>query len=60
GDSRDVIVDVLKNAKKPLSKNEIIEKVQKARMVKPKTIVLNLNNKKYFRKNSDDKFEIAK
>ena len=57
---KDVIVDVLKNAKKSLSKNEIIEKVQRARMVKPNTIVLNLNNKKYFRKNSDDKFEMVK
>jgi DNA-directed RNA polymerase delta subunit len=57
---KDVLIDILKNAKKPLSKNEIIEKVQKIRMVKPNTIILNLNNKKYFRKNSDGKFEIVK
>ncbi|KKR09802.1 MAG: RNA polymerase sigma factor [Parcubacteria group bacterium GW2011_GWA2_39_18] len=57
---KDVITDILKNSKKSLSKTEIIEKVQKERMVKPNTIILNLNNKRYFRKNSDDKFEIAK
>ncbi len=43
-----------------MSKKEIVEKVMKERYVKENTIVINLQNKKYFRKNKDGKYEVVK
>lgn len=57
---RDVMVALLKQAKKPLTKEEIIEDVRKQRMVQPNTILLNLHDKKYFKKNSDGRYQLAK
>ncbi len=54
---RDVVKKVLeKNG--PLSKNEIIEKVLKERYVKENTILVNLQNQKYFRKDKDNKYHL--
>jgi hypothetical protein len=47
---RDVISKVLKDNKRPLTKEEILEEVSKQRLVKENTIFLNLSNKKYFLK----------
>jgi len=44
----------------PMAKKDIIDKVMKERYVKENTIVINLQNKKYFKKNKDNKYEIAK
>ncbi len=44
----------------PLTKKEIVDKVMKERYVKENTIVINLQNKKYFRKNKDGKYEVIK
>lgn len=52
----DVLMRILKDAKRPLSREEIVEAVYKERNVKPNTIVLNLQNKKYFEKMNDGKF----
>ncbi len=52
---RDVIRSVLvKNG--PLSKEEIIDKVMKERYVKENTIVVNLQNPKYFKRDKDGKY----
>jgi len=52
---RDVIRSVLvKNG--PLSKEEIIDKVMKERYVKENTIVVNLQNPKYFKKDKEGKY----
>ena len=52
---RDVIRTVLeKNG--PLSKEEVIDKVLKERYVKENTIVVNLQNPKYFRRDKDNKY----
>lgn len=51
GTVRDIIIKILKQSKKPLSKEEIIEKVKRQRLVKDGTIILNLSNRKYFKKN---------
>lgn len=52
---RDVIRSVLeKNG--PLSKEEVIDKVMKERYVKENTIVVNLQNPRYFKRNSDGKY----
>lgn len=47
---RDVIKEVLKEAGRPLSKEQVIERVLAKRIVKPNTILVNLQNAKYFRK----------
>lgn len=47
---RDVITEVLKEAGRPLAKDEIIKRVLAKRIVKPNTVLVNLQNAKYFRK----------
>lgn len=56
GQVRDIIVEILRQEKRPLSKEEIIEKVLSQRLVKENTILLNLQNKKYFLKDSQGKY----
>jgi DNA-directed RNA polymerase delta subunit len=52
---RDVIKSVIeKNG--PMTKEEIIEKVLKERYVKENTIIVNLQNHKYFKKDKDNKY----
>ena len=57
---RDVIIDVLKEAKKPLAKDEIVKKVMVQRLVKPNTILLNLSNRDYFVRNKEGKYTFKK
>lgn len=57
---RDVIVEVMNKQGKPLSKNEIIELVKKERIVKDNTVIVNLQNPKYFSKDENGKFTVAK
>ena len=56
---KDIIEKVLKEKGKPQSKEEIIKEVSKQRLVKESTILLNLQNKKYFSKNSDNKYTFS-
>ncbi len=56
---KDVIKKIIeKNG--PMTKKEIVDKVMKERYVKENTIVINLQNKKYFIKNKEGKYEVAK
>lgn len=56
---KDVIKKILeKNG--PMTKKEIVDKVMKERYVKENTIVINLQNKKYFTKNKDGKYDMVK
>lgn len=56
---KDVIKKILeKNG--PLTKAEIIQKVLKERYVKENTIIINLQNPKYFKKNKEGKYEVIK
>jgi hypothetical protein len=57
GQVKDVIIKILKE-NGPLTKKEILERVLKQRLVKENTILLNLNNKKYFLKDSQGKYKI--
>ena len=59
GTVKDVISAVLKESKKPLTKEEIIEKVSKRRLVAENTILLNLHNKRYFKRNQEGKYKLA-
>ncbi|MEK7068346.1 MAG: sigma factor-like helix-turn-helix DNA-binding protein [Patescibacteria group bacterium] len=56
---RDVIREVLRKHG-PMTKEQIIEKVLKERHVKPGTIVVNLQNQKYFKRGKDGKFALVK
>ena len=55
---REVIANVLKEAKKPMGKDMVVDKVLTQRLVKPNTILLNLQNKKYFLKTSEGKYTV--
>jgi hypothetical protein len=58
-----VVKDVIKKLIEkhgPMTKQEIVEKVMKERYVKENTIIINLQNKKYFKKNKDGKYEVIK
>ncbi|MEX1087151.1 MAG: winged helix-turn-helix domain-containing protein, partial [Candidatus Paceibacterota bacterium] len=56
---KDVIQKILQQ-NGPLTKDEIIDKVMKERYVKENTILVNLQNPRYFKKRSDGRFENAK
>ncbi|MBZ9571810.1 hypothetical protein KJA15_00510 [Patescibacteria group bacterium] len=55
---KDIISMVLKKSKRSLSKEEIVKEVLKQRLVKINTILINLQDKKYFLKNSAGKYKI--
>jgi hypothetical protein len=57
---RDVVREVLRKNQGPMSKEDIIEKVLKERHVKPGTIVVNLQNQKYFKRDKEGKFLLVK
>jgi hypothetical protein len=54
---RDVIKDVLK--KKPLTREEVIEAVKKVRYVKDNTILVNLNDPRYFKRQKNGTYSAA-
>ena len=57
-----VVRDVIKNIvdkNGPLTKDEIVKKVLKERYVKENTIMVNLQNPKFFKKSKDGKYSIA-
>ena len=55
---KDVILNILKQAKNPLSKEEILQKTLKQRLVKQNTVFLNLSNRKYFLRTGDGRYKI--
>jgi len=58
GTVRDVLVSVLKNTEGGLAREEIIKIVQAKRLVKENTILLNLQNKKVFKKIDNKHFTL--
>ena len=58
GAVKDVILRILKESKKPLNKEEILEKTFKQRLVKENTVFLNLSNRKYFFRTRDGRYKI--
>jgi hypothetical protein len=52
---RDVIREVLADAG-PLTKDQVVKKVKEARFVKDNTIVVNLNDSKYFKRLKDGRY----
>lgn len=59
GIAREVIQDILKREGSPLSKDEIVRRVMKERYFKKNTILVNLANPKYFKKNKSGLYSIA-
>ncbi|MDO8663670.1 MAG: sigma factor-like helix-turn-helix DNA-binding protein [Candidatus Wildermuthbacteria bacterium] len=59
GQVKDVISKTLKEENKPLTKEEILERVLRQRLVKANTVFLNLGNKKYFSKDSQGKYWVT-
>lgn len=55
---RDVITKVL-DKHGPMTRDEIIEKVLKERYVKENTIIVNLQNPKFFKKDSSGRYSVA-
>lgn len=53
GTIRDVLTGILEKSEKPLSKNELLSQVLKVRKVKKTTVMINLNNSKFFEKKED-------
>jgi len=58
GIAREVIQDILKK-EGPLSKDEVVKKAMKERYFKKNTILVNLANLKYFKKNKSGLYTIA-
>ncbi len=54
---RDVIKTILK--KKPLTRDEVIEEVKKVRYVKDNTILVNLNDPKYFKRQKNGTYTVV-
>lgn len=59
GIAREVIQDILKTEGEPLSKDEVVKRVMKERYFKKNTILVNLANPKYFKKNKNGLYTIA-
>ena len=55
---RDVIADIIKKHG-PLTKDDVVERVMRERYVKPNTILVNLQNPKFFKKNKEGKYSAA-
>ncbi len=59
GTVADIITGVLKEAGEPLSREEIVKRVLRARKVKETTVLLNLQNKSLFEKVDKDSYTLA-
>jgi len=58
GTVKEILIDILKENKKPLSKDELIQKVLEQRQVKEGTIFLNLQDKELFEKDGEGRYTL--
>jgi len=58
GTVKDVLVNILKESRKSLAKQELVAKVLSSRYVKENTILLNLQDSKTFRKKDDGTYSL--
>lgn len=58
GTIKDIITNVLKNKNEPMHRDEVVKQVLAQRLVAKNTVLMNLNNKKHFDKDSSDKYFI--
>ena len=59
GTVRDILVSVLKKAQNPLAKEELIRLTSERRMVKPQTILLNLQDRKHFKRDDTGNYTLV-
>lgn len=59
GTISEIITSILEKAEKPLTREEIVKQVLKVRKVKETTILLNLQNKKMFKKVDKNSYTLA-
>ena len=59
GTISDIICSILEKSEEPLTREEIVKRVLKTRKVKETTILLNLQNKKLFRKVDKNLYTLA-
>jgi len=60
GTIKDVIKKVLQSKNQPADKEEIVKEVLAQRLVAQNTVLMNLNNKKYFAKDEQGKYSLRK
>lgn len=63
GYSKGTVIEVIQKLikeKGPLTRQDVVDLVLKQRQVKLNTIIVNLQNPKYFKKNADGRFSLAK
>jgi hypothetical protein len=58
GDVKDVILKIFQEENKPLTRQEIVNRVLKQRIIKENTILMNLSNKKFFSKDTQGKYNV--
>lgn len=54
----DVLVSILKDAGQPLTREDLLQRLQKKRLVQPGTVYLALTNKQLFSRTSDGKYQL--
>lgn len=59
GTIRDVITKVIKESAQPLPQDELVKAVLAQRLVAKNTVLINLNNKKYFNKDQSGKYSLG-
>lgn len=60
GTIKDIITNVLKGKNEAMHKDEVVKQVLAQRLVAKNTVLMNLNNKRHFDKDSNDKYFIRK
>ncbi len=60
GTIRDIITKIMKDKNEPIHKEELVKQVLGQRFVAKNTVLMNLNNKKHFTKDSSDKYFLRK
>jgi DNA-directed RNA polymerase delta subunit len=60
GTIKDIITKILADQSEPLHKDEVVKQVLAQRLVAKNTVLMNLNNKKHFDKDSSDKYFLRK
>lgn len=56
GEVKEIILKILKEKGRPMTKEEILKEIQKQRIVKPMTVFLNLSNKNYFERDEKGRY----
>lgn len=59
GTVKDVLLQILKEGGGPMNKEDILTAISERRFVRPNTVLLNLQNKNYFKRVEDGKYYLA-